>query len=356
MDRTTQVRALLATHKLDALLLTNLVNIRYVSGFTGSTASVVITHSRSIILVDSRYVLQAGQECVGYEVVQFSGDILTAATEMLNEMSPARLGFEADFVTYSSHRKLRRLIKKSIRLVGTKGLVESLRLVKDAEEVEKIRLAAKLVDDCFDYIVGFVKPGMTEREVALEIDVYLRRHGAEKQGFDTIAAAGPNAAFPHHQPTYAVLELGQMVKLDYGALLNGYNSDITRTIFLGPPDAKQREVYATVLAAQQSAIEAIRPGKIGKEIDAVARDYIKDHGYGDYFGHGLGHSLGIDVHDGGGLTTTSEIVLAPGMVMTVEPGIYIEGWGGVRIEDDIVVTETGVEVLTHATKDVIVIG
>ncbi len=356
MNRTEKAREAMIGAKLDAMLLTDLMNIRYASGFTGSAATVLLTRERSIILVDFRYVLQAGEECPGYEVIEFSsGDVLAAAADIVNAMGLVRLGFESEHVSFSTHSRLRRLMGREVRLVGVKQLVEKLRMVKDSGEIEKIRRAVKLVDDCFSHMLDFVRVGMTEREVALEIDVFLRKNGAEKQGFDTIAAAGAHAAFPHHKPTSAVVKRGQMLKLDYGALLDGYNSDITRTIFLGEPDQKQREVYGIVLAAQVAAVEAVRPGLKGKDIDAVARDYITEAGYGDNFGHGLGHSIGIDVHDGPLFTKRSEFVLVPGMVGTIEPGIYIEGWGGVRIEDDVVVTEGGCEVLTRSSKELIVV-
>jgi Xaa-Pro aminopeptidase len=341
--------------RLDALLLTNLENIRYASRFTGSTATAVITNERAIILVDSRYILQAAQECPKFEVKLYSGDVLKAASELLNELAPARLGFEADYVTCSTHRKLRSMISKSTRLVAARRTVEDLRIVKDREEIEKIRRAAQIADECFSHICSLIKPGMSEREVALEIYLFMYKKGSGP-AFGSIVAAGPHAAFPHFQPTDTLIERGQMVKLDFGASLGGYNSDLTRTIFLGKPDEKFRKVYGVVLEAQRRAIAAIRPGKIGKEIDAVARDFIASKGYGEYFGHGLGHSLGIGVHDGPGLTPTSDTVLAAGMVMTVEPGIYIEGWGGVRIEDDALVTRFGAEVLTTATKEIVVVA
>ena len=192
---------------------------------------------------------------------------------------------------------------------------------------------------------------MTEKEVALLIDSTMRQLGADKQGFDTIAAAGPNAACPHHSPTNAVLKAGQLVKLDYGATLNKYNSDITRTICLGNATEEQKKIYRIVLEAQLKAIDAVAPGKTGRQIDAIARDHITSQSYGPNFGHGLGHALGIEVHDGPAFSKTSDITLAPGMVLTVEPGIYIENWGGIRIEDDVLVTDTGVEVITTARKD-----
>lgn len=352
--RMTRIQQEMAKSRLDAILLTNLHNIRYLSGFTGSTATAIITRGRAFLLVDSRYTLQAAKECPEFDVRQYSGSALTAASDLLNEIQTTRIGFEADHITFNNHRKLRSMPAKGLKLVAISQIVEELRQIKDGKEIDKIRQAAAITDECFSYLLARVKPGMTERDVALDISGYVQKQGA-KLAFDSIIAAGPHAAFPHAQPGDAVLAKGQMLKLDFGAAIDGYASDITRTIFIGRLDSKQKKVYKTVLDSQLKAIDAIKPGKLGKEIDAVARDYIKSQGYGDYFGHGLGHSLGLDVHDGPGFSPTSELVLAPGMVLTVEPGIYIEGWGGVRIEDDILVTDSGADVITKSTREIVII-
>lgn len=353
-DRVERIREQMAKRDIDGLILTNLENVRYSTGFTGSTAVAVVTPKRAVILLDSRYILQGKGECVGFEPVLFTGDVLSAASAIFNEDKPKSIGYEAENMTCITLDKLRIMIGEDSDLVGVTDVIEDLRIVKDAEEIEKLRAAAKLADECFTHLLSFIKPGMTERDVALEIFLFFYKRGAGL-AFDSIVAAGPNSACPHWQPSDYVLQAGQQVKLDFGARLNGYNSDITRTIFLGEPDEKQREVYNIVLEAQVAAVEAMKPGMIGKDVDAVARDIIKAKGYGENFGHGLGHSLGIGTHDGARMTPVSELVLAPGMVMTVEPGIYIEGWGGVRIEDDVVVTETGYEILTKSTKEIVVI-
>jgi Xaa-Pro aminopeptidase len=307
------------------------------------------------MLVDSRFTLQSQKECPTFVTREFKGDLMKVVGEIATELGLTSLGFEPDHVTYSTKLKLRRAVPKPIRVVGARNTIEELRMVKDKGEIDTIKRAVDVADGCFSHLVEWIKPGMTEREVALEIDNHIRKHGAEKIAFDSIVAAGPNASFPHHHPTDAVLKKGQLVKLDFGATVDGYNSDITRMVFLGEPDAKQKEVYNIVLEAQLAAIKAIRPGLAGKDIDAVARDYIKEKGYGDFFGHGLGHSLGLATHDGSGLSSANKTKLKAGMVLTVEPGIYLADWGGVRIEDDIVVTESGCEVLTKSTKDIVVI-
>lgn len=339
------------------MLVTNIDNIFYLSGFTGSTAALIVTPTNSYILVDPRYSIQARAECPVTEVVDYAGkSTIAASAEMINRLKPSSVGYEANDLTVASYRDLRKDVDRTISLRAASGWTEKLRAVKDASEIELIREAARIADTTFDAVLGEIRTGMTEKEVAVLIDFTLRKLGADKESFDTIAAAGPNSACPHAHPTDAVLQTGQFLKMDFGAYYKRYASDITRTICLGKPDKKQNEIYSIVLEAQLAAIDAIRPGRTGREIDAVARDYITSRGYGDNFGHGLGHALGIEVHDGPGFSRTSDIVLEPGMVITVEPGIYIEGWGGVRIEDDIVVTGDGVEVLTSATKELLSLG
>ena len=350
--RLEKLRKSMSERNIDALLVTNLSNIFYLSGFTGSTAVLVVTGDASYILVDFRYTLQATTECVGTKVIEYSGKPAFAALgNLINEIKPKSLGFESDVVTVASHRKLRNAIDASVKLRSTVGLVAKLRSVKDEHEISLIRKAAEIADAVYAYVITAIKPGMTEKDAALLIDSSIRRLGGDKEGFDTIAAYGPNAASPHASPTDAVLQTGQLFKMDYGVRYKNYNSDITRTVCLGNATAKQKEIYKIVLDAQLKAIEAIKPNRTGKEIDAVARDYIASMGYGDNFGHGLGHGIGIEVHDGPAFSVLSDIILEPGMVATVEPGIYIEGWGGIRIEDDVLVTDTGVEIITKAPKE-----
>jgi len=344
----------MTARKLNACLVTNIPDVFYLTGFTGSTAAAIITDAECSILVDPRYTVQAEGECAGCRVVEYVGkSTMAAAAGYLSGLPGGIVGYQADDLTVASFHSLRAATANTVSFRGAKGLVESLRRVKDPDEIELMRKAARIADDAFAALTQEIRPGMREKEVALLVDTTLRTLGADKEAFETIAASGPNSACPHASPTDRVLQAGDFVKLDFGARYRGYNSDITRTLCLGTPSAKQREVYDTVLQAQLKAIEAIVPGRTGREIDAVARDFISSKGYGDNFGHGLGHSLGIEVHDGPGFSRTSDVVLQPGMVMTVEPGIYIEDWGGVRIEDDVLVTETGVEILTHSSKDLL---
>ena len=331
-------------------------NVFYLTGFTGSTAALIVTLDAAHILVDPRYTLQAADECESAIVREFSGKSMIAAVgELIDELGPSRAGFEADDLTVSRHASLRGVVDSRTSFRTTRGVVEKLRRVKDEHEIALMRTAAGIADSAFEATLLEVKPGMTERQIALLIETTMRKMGADAAAFESVAATGPNSALPHAQPTDRVWQPGDLLKMDFGARYRRYNSDITRTICAGKPTKKQREVYQTVLDAQIKAIDAIAPGKSGREIDAIARDYISSKGYAGNFGHGLGHGLGISVHDHPALSSMSDLILEPGMVITVEPGIYIEGWGGVRIEDDVLVTESGVDVLTQASKELTVI-
>lgn len=335
----------------DALLLTDIGNLGYVTGFTGSTAQALITPEEALFITDSRYTLRALAECRGFEVIeapQGSGSYGEALSNALHAR-PAlhRLGFEAGHVTVAQWEAFRKLVPE-IEWVATTDIVETLRLVKDPAEIETIRRAITIAEEAFESVKPLLKPGIREQDFALELEYAMRRGGAEGVAFDSIVASGALGAHPHHHAGPRLLTVGDFVTIDWGATVDGYHSDITRTVGIGHVTEKQCEVYAVVLEAQQRALAAIQPGRTGKEIDAVARDFIASQGYGDAFGHGLGHSLGRSVHDGPGFSVRSDkLILQPGMVITVEPGIYLENWGGVRVEEDILVTETGCEILTH---------
>ena len=352
LSRLLKVREALVSRDvpLDALLLTDLDNIGYLTGFTGSTAQVVVTSSEALFITDSRYTVQAARECAGFTQVETprgSGGYGEALQNVLKERpSVQKLGFEAGNVTVAAWEKLRELSPK-LEWIGTESIVEDLRMVKDAGEIATIRHAIAVAEAAFLSVKHLLAPGTREQDFALELEYAMRRGGAEGTAFESIVASGSQGARPHHHAGPRPFVTGDFVTIDWGACVDGYNSDITRTVGIGAVSSRQREVYAVVLEAQRLAIAAIRPGATGKEIDAIARDYITAQGFGDAFGHGLGHSLGRDVHDGPGLSVRSDsLILSPGMVLTVEPGIYLEDWGGVRIEEDILVTENGCEVLT----------
>ncbi len=349
--RIAKLRGLMAKNRLDALLITSIPNIFYLSGFTGDTAAILLTQTKSAILLDPRYTEQGRTECEQVQITEFFGKPLPQAiAEIVDKLHPSVLGFESTALSLFDYLSLRKFCDKGVKFRGVSGLVEQLRLVKDGGEVALIKRACKMADSVYKDVAASELVGKTEREVELMIVNSLRKYGAKKESFETIAAYGPNSAKPHCKPGDSVIEPGAMLKLDYGALYEGYCSDITRTLFIGEPTPKFREIYGIVLEAQLATIDAIVPGKTGQEIDDVARKLITAAGYGENFRHGTGHQIGIEVHDGPGLSTTSDIVLEPGVVVSVEPGIYIEGWGGVRIEDDILVTTTGRQVLTHAAK------
>jgi Xaa-Pro aminopeptidase len=340
---------------IDALYLTDRHNVRYVTGFTGSTAVLVVTRDGGRLFVDPRYWVQAAQQVSEVPVVECGAGMSKEALEAIQAMAIPHLGFDANHLTVAGRDALARALPDTI-LVPTTGLLEDLRLVKDAGEIAATKRACALVDAMFDSILEILKPGMLERDIALELEYRMRRAGAEKIGFDSIIAAGENGAKPHAEPSERPLQRGDLVTMDFGARVDGYNADITRTVAIGSVTAKQREVYDVVLRAQKAAVAALKPGVTYVAADKVARDVIAEAGYGEYFGHGLGHSLGLEVHDGARLSPAApEGTVRAGEIWTIEPGVYIPDWGGVRIEDDVLVTDGAPEVLTHAPKELLVL-
>lgn len=354
MNALERLRKKQADENLPALLISNLVNIGYLSGFTGDNATLLVTPEVSTLFTDSRYTLQAEMECPGFQVDTENPRVLEAAADEIHKLGIMEIGFEEENLTVRQFSCFQEKLG-DVKTIPLRNVVEDLRVIKDEKEIELIRKAVDLTDKAFDHILSFIRVGVTERDIAVELDFYIRRHGG-KEGFETIVASGRRAALPHAQPTNKQIAEGEMVKMDFGALLNGYNGDLTRAVSIGSPDHKLRQIYGIVLNAQEQGIDAIRPGITGRDADLAARKIITQAGYGDNFTHALGHSLGREVHDGPALSTRSETVLQPGMVFTVEPGIYIEGWGGIRIEDDVLVTETGHEVLTKAPKSLMSVG
>ncbi|MEK8132768.1 Xaa-Pro peptidase family protein [Paenibacillus filicis] len=352
--RISQLRTLMERQGLEALLITNATNRLYMTGFTGSAGYVLLTGQRAVLLTDFRYMTQAPQQAQGYEVIEHAPSPLETVRSLLQSEGLSRLGFEQQDVSYGAYLAYSQVLS-GIELVATDKLVETLRMVKDDTEIAVMQEAADLADRTFHHIVGLLKPGVSERDIALEIELFVRRNGAASTSFETIVASGERSALPHGKASDRIIGTDEFVKLDFGAYYKGYCSDITRTVVVGKPSDKHQEIYGIVLEAQLEALSRIRPGMTGREADAVARDVIKRHGYGDYFGHGLGHGLGMEVHEAPRLSTQGDIVLEPGMVVTVEPGIYLPGFGGVRIEDDIVITDTGNRRLTQSSKDLIVI-
>ncbi len=350
-DHLDRARRYLAASGVDALLLVRTENRRYVTGFTGTAGLALVTARDALLAVDFRYYEQAAAEAPACEVLRGGADPAGALAEAVRAREVRRIGFEAEFVPYAQVERFREKFAPA-ELVPLAD-VDRLRWVKDAQEIAAIARAAEIADAAFAHILGVLRPGLRERDVAVELETVMRRAGAERLPFDTVLASGPRSALPHGRATDRVMVAGDLVTLDFGAVCDGYGSDCTRTVVLGAPDDRQRRIYEVVLDAQLRALAAIRPGASSREVDAVGRSVIAAAGFGEAFGHALGHGIGLDVHEGPPLGPRNETTLEPGMVLTVEPGIYVPGWGGVRIEDDVVVTDDGCRILTHAPKDLI---
>ncbi len=340
----------LKEHKLDALFISSKVNVRYVTGFTGADSAALVSSDQLVILTDFRYLEQAGKECPDWEVADRRN--ITQAEwvgNFLRKNGLKRLGLEADHLSWQQYRKLSEAAPKAT-LEPTVGMVEKFRLVKSAWEVERIRKALKVAEAAFGELRERIRPGVTEKELADEIEMLLRRGGASQSGFDTIVAFDANASRPHARAGSSTLGRNSSVLIDWGARLEGYNSDLTRVLIVGRVTSRFEELYQVVLGAQKAGIQAAGPGIGTSEVDAAARCVIAEAGYAERFGHALGHGVGLEVHEAPTLRNNSEDVLVPGMVITIEPGIYIPGWGGIRIEDMVLITEDGCEVLSGLEK------
>jgi Xaa-Pro aminopeptidase len=351
MEKVDKVRSALETNKLDAILIASSINRRYVTGFTGTAGAVIITKNDARFITDFRYTEQAAEEATGFQIVEHKQLIELEIKEQLKEMNVKRLGFEKDHVSYSQYENYKKVLE--VELVPISGVMEELRLIKSKDELELMKKAAKIADDAFEHIQSFIKPGVKEIDISNELEFFMRKQGATSSSFDIIVASGFRAALPHGVASEKEIESGELVTMDYGALYQGYCSDITRTVAVGEINDELKNIYDIVLEAQIRGVEGIRPGISGKEADALTRDYIKEKGYGDYFGHSTGHGLGMEVHEGPSLSFRSDKKLKTGMVVTVEPGIYVPQVGGCRIEDDVIVTETGNERLTFSSKELV---
>ncbi|WP_283777480.1 Xaa-Pro peptidase family protein [Paenibacillus sp. J2TS4] len=354
LSRLTRLREAMQQAELEALFITNGYNRKYLTGFTGSSGYVLVTEERAVLLTDFRYTAQASEQAQGFEVVEHSRKAILTVREILQKHQIGRLGFEQNDVTYGTYLSYFADLG-SIELVPTERIVEKLRMIKDEDELQIMKEAAALADETFSFIQTKLKPGVSEKQIALEMEFFMRSKGATSTSFDTIVASGERSALPHGVASERLLGTNEYVKLDFGAYYKDYCSDLTRTVCLGRPTDKHKEIYQIVLEAQMHTLAHLQPGMTGKQADALARDVIKRAGYGDCFGHSTGHGLGMEIHEAPTLSHVSDTVLEPGMTVTVEPGIYLPGFGGVRIEDDIVITETGVERLTHSDKNLIII-
>lgn len=348
------LRSKLEEQDLDAFIITSSENRYYLSGFSGTAGILLITKDQSFLFTDFRYVEQAKLQAGDFQIVNHEGKINSTLDKYIKSYSCENVGFEGDFVTFFEYENLKKSLK-DVELVPVSNMVEEIRMIKDEVEVENIRKAASIADGAFEHVLNIIAPGKTEKEIALELEYFMRLKGASGTSFATIVASGKRSALPHGLATDKVLEKGDLVTMDFGCIYNHYCSDMTRTIVIGNPSPKQKEIYNIVLEAQNLALDDIKAGKATKDIDALSRGYIEQKGYGEYFGHGLGHSVGLFIHERPSLSFRDTYRLKSNMLVTVEPGIYIPNWGGVRIEDLVVVNETGIENLTHSSKDLIII-
>ena len=355
-QRLQNLRDALKEKRLDGLLVSTPENRRYLSGFTGSAGYLLITQKDALLATDFRYVEQAGQQAPEFRVVRMgagNGWFL----QLLSETGAKRVGFESENVSVALHQRLVQALKESSsgttgrpRLAATADIVDELRAFKDAEEMRLLQRAIDISDGAMNAVAPTIRPGQTEGEVAWRLEVAMRDMGAEGPSFDTIVAAGPNGALPHHRAGDTVIQEGEPIVIDMGAKYQGYCSDLTRTILIGTPDETFRRVYDTVLGAQLTAIATVQVGMTGGQADSLARKVIEEAGHGEQFGHSLGHGVGLAVHEYPRVGPNAQGILKEGMAFTIEPGIYLTGWGGVRIEDVVLLEKGGARVLSKAIK------
>lgn len=353
MSKIEQLRKQLNERKVDGIIIMSPYNRRYMTGFTGTAGVVLITDNRAVFITDFRYTAQAEDQINGFEIIEHTGPIHEEVATQVKKDGLKRIAFEKDHVSYGQFDTWKKALDAELEPVS--GLVEKMRLIKSAEEIEVIQQAVDIADAAFTHIQSYIKPGVREIDVSNELEFFMRKKGAASSSFDIIVASGYRSALPHGVASEKIIESGELVTLDFGAYYKGYCSDITRTVAVGEVDEELKKIYHTVLEAQLRGVNHIKSGMTGIEADALTRDHIKAEGYGEYFGHSTGHGMGMEVHEGPGLSFRSEQKLEPGMVVTVEPGIYVAGTGGTRIEDDIVITEDGNRILSKSTKELIVL-
>ncbi|WP_418792341.1 M24 family metallopeptidase [Phosphitispora sp. TUW77] len=353
-QRIEAVRKIIKENRLDGLFITKQQNWQYLSGFTGTNAILLFTPFDNYFITDFRYLEQAHLETEGFHIVEPRTLVEDTLVDQVNGLGLTRVGFEGDNLTYTQYVDYKEKTP-GVELVSLNQAVEKIRQVKDDREITALRKAVSIADMAFDYILNFIRPGVSESEIALEIEHFMKKQGAQKSAFDIIVASGRRAALPHGVATDKELAAGELVILDFGAVFAGYHSDMTRTVVIGKPDPDQKRIYDIVLTAQKRALDTLKPGIRCSDTDRAARDFIRAKGYGANFGHGLGHSVGLEIHEKPALAPKDDTVLQPGMTITVEPGIYLSNWGGVRIEDLVLVTGSGCEVLSASPKELLVL-
>jgi Xaa-Pro aminopeptidase len=355
MEALARLRERMAHDGIGAALVSDSVNVGWLTGFSGSFGRVLVTADDALFITDSRYVLQAREEVPWMRATTFATP--TDGDEFIGEQAKAlgitSLGFESATTTYAQWKRSSAKMP-GVELVPMADIFSELRMKKSPEEISKIKAACGLADAAFAHITRMIQPGISEIDICLDLEFYIRRQGAEV-AFPSIVVSGERSARPHGKPSEKKLASGDFVTMDFGARVGGYNSDITRTVVVGEASDRHWHIYNAVLEAQLWALDAIRAGAKARDVDAGTRAVLAKVDLAKYFGHGLGHGLGRVVHDGGRLSASSDDVIEPGQIWTIEPGVYIEGFGGVRIEDDILITETGIEILTHSPKDLMIL-
>ncbi|AYD40604.1 aminopeptidase P family protein [Clostridium fermenticellae] len=354
-ERIEKLKKLMLDNSMDAVLIFGDTNRNYLSGFTGNESFSLITQDKKFFITDSRFTEQAANQVIGYEILDYTnnGSFIKLLSDLVEKNNVKNLGFEEDVISYKTYEEYRNGLK--CNLVPMNGIIEKIRTIKDNDELKLIRKAAEIADSAFDHIVKFIKPGMTEREIGIELEFYMKKLGAKGLSFPSIVASGVRSSLPHGEATDKVVSEGEFLTMDYGCIYKEYCSDMTRTVVIGKPSDKMVRVYDIVLEAQQRALNAYRANVPACDVDKVARDYISHMGYGKCFGHSLGHGVGRDIHESPVVSYRNSVKLEEGMVVTDEPGIYIPDFGGVRIEDLLVINENGVEVLSRSPKHLICI-
>lgn len=352
-SRLNKLRQQIAEKGLDGIFISQPENRRYLSLFDGSAGYLLLTADKAVLATDFRYTEQAQRQSTGYEIFRVTGALSDWFIKLVGDLNLKTLGFESGDVTFAFYRQLTETLKKAgleLKLLPTDGIIESLRAVKDPEEIEMITQAVDVSDAAFEHITRYIREGMTEKDIAWELEKFMREHGSQSMPFDIIVASGPNGAMAHHKPSDRAIKEGEPIILDLGARCNGYASDLTRTVWVGKPDNNLKKVYDIVLGAQLTALAIIQEGMTGKEADNLARIVIQEAGYAEAFGHGLGHGVGLATHELPRLGITSTDKLVNCMVFTIEPGIYLSGWGGVRIEDTVVMENGKARAISKARK------
>src|SRR5690625_19894 len=351
MTKLTNLRNKMKEEQIDGLLVASPINRRYITGFTGTAGVALITERDAVFITDFRYTAQASEEAENFTIIEHTTPIVDEIAKQIKHLHIEKLGFEQDHMTYAIYKQYEKQF--FTRLVPISNLIESLRLIKTETELQLLRDAAEIADAAFNHILTIIKPGVKEIDVANELEFFMRRQGATSSSFDIIVASGYRSALPHGVASEKEIVPGELVTMDFGALYKGYCSDITRTVAVGDISEELDTIYHIVLEAEKRGVAGIKAGMTGKEADDLTRSHITEQGYGANFGHSTGHGIGLEVHENPRLAPTSTDVLQKNMVVTVEPGIYVTNIGGCRIEDDIIITDFGNEVITHSPKELI---